>query len=223
MHHTVIKETIWSLIYHLSNYRLLSNRTFQTDLDKIYCYYDLPYIAKMHLDFLLESNIQEIKSKKERFDTFDHSIHSKVFSAVDEHFIPLIGNHPEIEFYVLLIPYSSAYFTGLQEQEYQDILACQRYLIEKCAKYPNVRFYAFHTCQFPHNLANYYNSTHYHPDINRYMLYAIQQDHHRLTLSKLDTYEKAMIQNLKNFEVKEAYPKKDTLEDLIQNEKKSLD
>ncbi len=223
INHQILKETIWSLVYHLSNYRLLSNRILETKLDKTHYYYDTPYIAKQYLQFCSESNLQDIKSKKETFDTFKHQVDSKVFSAIDEHFIPLIENHPETEFYVLLMPYSCAYFISLGEQEYQDILACQRYLIQHCSKFPNVRFYAFNTCEFTQNLGNYYNQTHYHPDINRYMLYAIEKDCHRLTLSNLDAYEKAMISNLKSFEVKDAYPKKDTLEDLIKNEKKSLD
>lgn len=62
-----------------------------------------------------------------------------------------------------------------------------------------------------------------HPDINRYMLYAIEKNHHRISLQNLDAYEKAMIDNLKKFEVQDSYPKKDTLTDLINNEMRFMD
>ncbi len=218
---TTCSETALSLIYHLSNYRLFAHRLFKTGLDNIYYHNTLPAIKKKHLHFFSKAKLKVLKNKNQIFKTFNPFSGHKTFSAIDIHFIPLIENHPEIDFYVLLVPYSSVYFTELDQQQYQDILACQRYLIEKCSVYSNVKFYAFHTCKFPYNLANYHDTTHYHSDINRYMLYAIQNDQHRLTLSNLDVYEKAMIENLKNFEVQDAYPQEDTFEDIIKNEVQS--
>ena len=72
-------------------------------------------------------------------------------------------------------------------------------------KHPNVHIYGSHDCKFPHNLANYYNESHYQPDVNRYMMFSIKNNLHILTPENIDLYEQQMLENLKNFEIKESY------------------
>jgi hypothetical protein len=157
-----------------------------------------------------------------RYDTFQCPNGDEIFSAIDTHLIPIIEAHPEIQFHILIIPYSWIYFVSQNSEKTEKAILYQRYLCKQASRFKNTRLYAFHTCQFPNNLANYYHETHYHPDINRYMLYAIQNNRHRLTMENLEQYEQAMIENLKAFEIKDAYPHRDSLEDIIRQEEAKL-
>ena len=89
-------------------------------------------------------------------------------------------------------------------------------VFEQIITLPNVKIYGFYNCTFVNNLANYYNSSHYQPDVNRYMLYAIKHDLHRITVENIEKYEQQMLKNLRNFKIQENYPHMDSLEDLIQ-------
>ncbi len=215
----ILKESLSAIVYRLSNKKFFS-ASFDNNLSDLYYYNadDLQLTQKLYNNFHTLGSLNYIRKRQEAFKDFKYQPSTKAFSAIDEHFIKLVKECPDVEFYVLIVPYSYAYFIELDEQTFNDNLACQRYLIEKCAQYSNVKFYAFHTCEFPQNLGNYFDVTHYHPDINRYMLYTIQKDLHRLSLTNLDAYEKAMLENLYTFEVKDAYPQKDTLADVIQQE-----
>ncbi len=105
-------------------------------------------------------------------------------------------------------------------KQLNDAFALQRYLVEKCSTFKNVKIYGFHDTKIVNNIKNYYNSSHYQPEINRYMMYCIEHDLHRLTLENIDTYEQAMLKNLKEFEADfRKFDHMDTLEDLIEQDK----
>jgi hypothetical protein len=73
------------------------------------------------------------------------------------------------------------------------IMAFIKELCETTDAYPNVRLYDFDDCKFTNNRKNYHDERHYHPDINRYMPYAIKHDLHRFRKENFPQYEKEML------------------------------
>ena len=90
-----------------------------------------------------------------------------------------------------------------------------RHLVTACADLPNVKIYGWHDCAFVSNLANYCDPGHYHPDINRYMAWCIEHDKHRLTKDNYDAYEARCVENLRAFKILDAYPHRDTFDELV--------
>lgn len=210
-----IRQVFKRLILFFQRYN--SKFKFYEDLNKLYYYWDWPEIQKMHKDFISACKLNEMRKDFPNYKDFQFTSTEK-FSSVDVYLLPLVEMHPEIQFYFLITPISWTYFGSVQQA--QRYFSLQRYLVLKLEKYKNVHIYGFHTCNFIHNLANYCNAIHYHPDVNRYMLYSIKHNLHRLTPENIDTYEQKMLENLKSFEIKEDYPHMDFLEDLIQQNAK---
>ena len=90
-----------------------------------------------------------------------------------------------------------------------------RHLVTACADLPNVKIYGWHDCAFVSNLANYCDASHYHPDINRYMAWCIEHDKHRLTKDNYDAYEARCVESLRAFKILDAYPHRDTFDELV--------
>ena len=201
----------------LSFQRYNSKLIFYDDLSNLYYYWDWPSIQKMHKDFISSKKLSEMRENFPNYKDFQ-SVSMEKFSSVDVHLLPLVEMHPEIQFYFLITPISWTYLGSVQQA--QKYFSLQRYLVLKLEKCKNIHIYGFHTCNFIHNLANYYNESHYQPEVNRYMLYSIKHNLHRLTAENIDEYEQRMLENLKTFEIKEHYPHMDSLEDLIQQNAK---
>ncbi|MDR0393380.1 MAG: hypothetical protein LBH52_04085 [Puniceicoccales bacterium] len=218
----VLRTSLKLLLWHCEFKNIKFSWHYNNTLSSVYFYHNLPYIFDMHRRFVAPDNLRQCQTNRYRYDTFLCPNWDETFSAIDMHLIPIIEAHPEVQFYIPIIPYSWIYFISRNSGNTEKIILCQRYLCKRASAFKNTHVYAFHTCQFPHNLANYYNETHYHPDINRYMLYAIQNNRHRLTTENLEQYEQTMIENLKAFEIKDTYPRMDSLDDIIRQEEAKL-
>ncbi|MDR0756046.1 MAG: hypothetical protein LBE99_04005 [Puniceicoccales bacterium] len=214
----VLRSSLKLLLLHYELKNIKFSWHYNNTLSSVYFYHNLPCIFDMHKRFVAPDTLKKSRDTRYHYDIFKCPNWDTTFSAIDTHLIPIIEAHPEIQFYIPIIPYSWIYFVSKGFENTEKIILCQRYLCKRASAFKNTRLYAFHTCQFPHNLANYYNETHYHPDINRYVLYAIQNNRHRLTMENLEQHEQAMIENLKAFEIKDAYPHMDSLEDIIRQE-----
>lgn len=208
-----IRQSFKRLVLFFQRYN--SKFKFYEDLNKLYYYWDWPEIQNMHKDFISPRKLDEMRVNFPNYKDFNLS-YTGNFSAVDVHLLPLVKDNPDVQFYFLITPPSWAYFDNVSNT--QKYFSLQRYFVLKLGKYKNVHIYGFHTCKFIYNLANYYNSSHYQSDVNRYMLYSIKHDLHRLTPENIDLYEQNMLGNLKNFEIKENYSHMDSLDDLIRQE-----
>ncbi|MDR2397047.1 MAG: hypothetical protein LBD69_04310 [Puniceicoccales bacterium] len=195
----------------------------KTSLNEWMFYWDLPYVQKLQANFCKKVP----KITKPSFKSFSSCLQKQAsvcYDNIDQYILPFVEQNPKTTFYFLIIPYSFVQFLAEVNGEdcAQKYISYQRYFIKRLSSYHNVRIYGFHTCDFINNLANYHELSHYHPDINRYMLYAIQNNRHRLTMENLEQYEQAMIENLKAFEIKDTYPHMDSLEDIIRQEEAKL-
>lgn len=195
-------------------YLNLQKFKYYDDLNKLYYYWDEDYIQLAHKNFVSEENLVNLKRDFPDYKNFVDNKKFSDFSAIDSHLLPLIRENPNINFYIQIIPYSWAWFISFDKIE--KFLSIIDYLVQSLASFPNVKIYGFHDLKFVGNLRNYYNDSHYQPEVNRYMLYCIKNDLHRITTDNLENYKINMLKNLQSFEIKDRYEKMDTLDDLIE-------
>ena len=179
---------------------------YYDDLNKLYYYWDEDNIQSMHKNFVSKENLSDVRRHFPNYKNFVNKKNFNDFSAIDLHLLPLMRENPNINFYIQIIPYSWVWFDSTDK--FEKFLSIIDYLVKNSAKFPNVKIYGFHDLKFVGNLRNYYNSSHYQPDVNRYMLYCIKNDLHRLTVDNLEEYEMNMLKNLQSFEIKEIVMKK---------------
>ena len=136
-----------------------------------------------------------------------------------ENLLNLIKTYSDVYFVFPVCPVSWLYCHYYDAIQYPDFVQASftlwRHLVTACADLPNVKIYGWHDCAFVSNLANYCDETHYHPDINRYMAWCIEHDKHRLTKDNYDAYEARCVENLRAFKILDAYPHRDTFDELV--------
>jgi len=211
----IIRNSIKLLIFYLySGLNLHFSWSSYPNLNELYYYWHEDYIQKAHKGFINNKNLlnleKSLPDNKNYFIDFDY----EDFSAINTHLLPILKNNPNINFHLPIIPYSWTWFDNFEKLN--KAFCLQNYLVQQCQSLPNVKIYGFHNCTFVNNLANYYNASHYQPDVNRYMLYAIKHNLHRITAENIEKYKQQMLENLSNFKIQESYPQMDSLEDLIQ-------
>lgn len=210
-----IKISIKLLLEHIyPRLRLHFSWTSYKNLNTLYYYWHENSIKKMHEDFICDENLLKLKENLPNNEDYFINCNYKDVSAINTHLLPILKNNPNINFHIQIIPYSWGWFSNFEK--INKAFCLQKYLVKQCQHLSNVKIYGFHNCAFVNNLANYYNESHYQPDINRYMLYAIKHDLHRLTEENINKYEQQMLKNLKSFKIKENYAHMDSLEELIQ-------
>ena len=138
--------------------------------------------------------------------------------------LKIFRSNPGVKFYLIMPPNSWISYkraphqnliTYTPYQMYHAFFNGSRHLVTACADLPNVKIYGWHDCAFVSNLANYCDASHYHPDINRYMAWCIEHDKHRLTKDNYDAYETRCVESLRAFKILDAYPHRDTFDELV--------
>lgn len=96
--------------------------------------------------------------------------------------ITTITSHPNTTFYLVIPPFSRLNYK-LQPIYIDEIIKAILKL-----KLPNIKIYGFDNTEIPDNLANYIDLVHYDEKVNSFMLDAIKNDTHRITLENIDEY-----------------------------------
>jgi len=190
------------------------------DLNSLWFHYWFEFYQKKHRKFLSEI-VEKKKYFKLKIDDRTYSDY-KDFSAINRHLLPILKENPHVNFYIIIIPYSVLYFGQGNRYDYKIYSNIQKYLIEKIENLKNVKVFGFFDCSFVVNIANYYDYTHFHPNINKYILYCISNNLHILNRKNFDNYEKNAIENLKTFHFKDYYNIKevDSFESIIKSNNK---
>ncbi|MCQ2956023.1 MAG: hypothetical protein MJ218_02435 [Opitutales bacterium] len=168
-------------------------------------------------DWVRAQNLAKMRYLSPNFSNFALA-DNKLLCAVDD-LIHLAQQHPNVNFYLPIAPVSwlwCHYYNAIPHPVFlQASFTLWRHLVTACADLPNVKIYGWHDCPLVSNLANYCDESHYHPDINRYMAWCIEHDKHRLTKENYDAYEARCVENLRAFKILDAYPHRDTFEELV--------
>jgi len=110
-----------------------------------------------------------------------------VVQNLEQNIIPIIESNTNTEFIVFFPPYSILYWDNVKHQgDLYAYLYIEQILIEELLEYENVEVYYFQQNEdIVCNIANYKDITHYHPDVNRYLIEAMSEGQYQVTE---DTY-----------------------------------
>jgi len=134
-----------------------------------------------------------IKTNTSKFSKLD-SIASAPF---DEYIKPIIGENPNVNFYIIYPPKSL-----LSKLSGGETLYLRKFLTLKLLKYKNVKVYGFDNVKaITSDMNNYKDGGHYRPWVNDYMIDAIANDTHRLTKDNIDAYMNDIIEQIKNYKI----------------------
>ena len=110
---------------------------------------------------------------------------------IDENLVRYISGHPSVRYYLFFPPYSRLKYAILKQSNpegFEVYLETIRSVVRECEKYGNVEVFGFETEAFPDDIANYKDTTHYHPRFNSKMLTWMKNGRHRLTPANVDAY-----------------------------------
>ncbi len=113
------------------------------------------------------------------------------YSGIDQ-VASLVAQHPNVQFDFFIPPVSAAFYACKDPAELSIRFGMTRYAVKQLSHLPNARLFAFNDVEaIVCNLSLYRDIAHYHPDINRWILEAIEHNKHRLDSSNIDAYEQA--------------------------------
>jgi hypothetical protein len=217
-----IDASLRMLLYQFGCKNVHFRQAHHATLNELYYWFDRSCLVDRHAAFTSSEDLQALRTNCFRYDHYEYKPSRKAFSAIDVHLLPIIKTNPEVQFHVLIMPYSWAHFATRDEAYFSRSLDCQRYLIQQLDGVSNATVYGFQTCIFAKNLYNYNDTDHFHPEVNRYMLYAVEYGRHRLTVDNLPAYEQKMVEQIRNFQVRNHYDNYDALEEIIRQESDNL-
>ena len=223
-------------LLHLLRYIAPNNEKFWywSDLDSVHNWF--LYQSDSFQQWIQVSNLRKLKRNAPDFNNFTllndlsiQSLNNFTIQQLNESILRIVRESPSVNFYVLLTPNAWTLYEAMElvmhtyfpntmcssDQMYNVLFNGWRHLVTACADLPNVKIYGWHDCAFVSNLANSCDSDHYHPDINRYMAWCIEHDKHRLTKDNYDAYEARCVESLRAFKILDAYPHRDTFDELV--------
>lgn len=115
-------------------------------------------------------------------------MHERVFN---DHLLELATRHPRTHFHLFFPPYSRLRFAiaaQSQPQDFHAYLENLRFIVQDCARHPNISVFGFETEDFLDDIANYKDTSHYHQKFNSMMLQWMATGEHRLTPTNIETY-----------------------------------
>jgi len=116
--------------------------------------------------------------------------------------LPLIKKHPETNFYLYYPPYSIFEYKQFRNRSWlKNVLMFKEYIFETVSKYPNVKIYDFQTAkEITHNLNKYKDLSHYHQNINHWILQQIKNDRYRVTNKNIHDLNKDILYQVDTFD-----------------------
>ncbi|MCH5277890.1 MAG: hypothetical protein J1E80_08695 [Desulfovibrionaceae bacterium] len=123
---------------------------------------------------------------------------------LDAYLLKYVRDYPQTEFYCVFPPYfryTYAQWLKTQPQEFflhQEVI---RYMTEKSETLSNLHIYGFEDQDFLDDIANYKDTTHYHPWVNSLMLDAIHEGTHLLTPENMERYLRDCLEKAWNFDI----------------------
>lgn len=129
--------------------------------------------------------------------------HEQIFR---ERLLDLVDKYPATEFYLFFPPYSRLNYAITKQsnpQEFENYLEILRFVVGDCSKYSNVKVFGFENEDFPDDIANYKDTSHYHQRFNSAMLTWMKNGDHELTPSNLDAYIGVITERAEHYPLKE--------------------
>lgn len=144
---------------------------------------------------------------------FPHNVRQEVHDSekekrakvyVEKYLLEPIKGHDETNFFFIFPPYSRLHFAYQRRNGTSDYFLHQeiiRYLVERTKDNKNIHIYGFEDQDFPDDIANYKDTTHYHPRFNSMFLDSIATGRHELTPENVEDYLKRCEQKAWDYDI----------------------
>ena len=129
---------------------------------------------------------------------------------IDEYLLKFVANEPDTEFLIVVPPYSRIHNHIEIRTKPNDFLTTKevlRYLVQKSSEFKNLKIYAWGDTDYPDDIANYKDLTHYSHKFNSLMLSYIRDDIGLLTLENFDAYYAKFEKKSLKFDIMPYYEK----------------
>lgn len=195
---------------------------FFNGLNRLYNSWTMPEISiGRYRNFQKQVDCMSGNPKNEKFFETEN-VNTKIYETLNEHLIPLLTKYPQINFYLIIPPFSKCFyqsFYGKNKRNLSEVFAFLFQLVNIGKNFENVKIYGFDDCFFTTNLRNYHDSEHASPEVNEYMLYCIKKGKHLLNAKNIGAYIKNFLKTLNDFtEVEQLDNHRDSFEDLIRKD-----
>ncbi|MFZ9659134.1 MAG: hypothetical protein ACO29X_01110 [Arcobacteraceae bacterium] len=109
-------------------------------------------------------------------------------NSFEHNFISLVEKHPETKFIFFYPPYSMLAFKQWEEHKtLHNILKFKSYAFKRFSAFKNVRLYDFHNAfEITKDLDNYKDFSHYHQNINSWIIDQIKENNYLITIANGD-------------------------------------
>lgn len=113
-----------------------------------------------------------------------------VKANIEQNVIRVARDNPDIEFYYFTTPYSLWWWREQLTIGWVDrYLEAEKYLIEQCLNYDNIKLFSFNTrSDITGDLNNYMDYMHYAPWVNSWMLRCMKEGKYQLTKDNYEQY-----------------------------------
>ena len=147
------------------------------------------------------------KNKQTKFDN-DKFLKQKEY--INEYLLNFVKNNQNTEFIFVVPPYSRLKDALEIKYRYDNFLFIKevlRYLVEQSQIYKNLKIYAWGDTDYPDNIANYKDLTHYSHEFNSQMLEYLRDGIGLLTPQNFDEYYTKFEQKSREFDLMPYYEK----------------
>ena len=158
----------------------------------------------------IKNAVSKIKNGKiQSLENLDEQI-LKSKNYVDEYILKFVSQNPQTEFYIVLPPYSRIHNAIEFHTKKRDFLVTKevlRYLVEQSQIYKNLKIYAWGDTDYPDDIANYKDLTHYSHKFNSQMLEYLRDGVGLLTPQNFDKYYAKFERKSREFDLMPYYEK----------------
>lgn len=123
---------------------------------------------------------------------------------MERHLLEIIQDAPDTSFFLLFPPYSRFVYADMRRNTPEDFFLHQeviRHLVERTKDRKNIHIFGFEDMDFPDDIANYKDTTHYHQRFNSMFLDAIAAGKHELTPENVEDYLKRCEQKAWDYDI----------------------
>ena len=137
----------------------------------------------------------DLNSAIKQISSFQQTEYSKTTQEIYHPLVELLKKYPNTNFIFIIPPFSRLSYK-LNFVSIQDAL---KNLLE--LKLKNVLVYGFDNTSIPDDLSRYVDLVHYDEKVNSFMIDAIKNDTHRITLENINSYFKEMQKKVEDYDI----------------------
>lgn len=145
--------------------------------------------------WLNNANRPDLKSIIQQIALFNHTEYSENLQEIYPPLIQIIKDYPNTDFIFIIPPFSRLSY----KLKYVSIKNAIKEMLNLRLK--NIFIYGFDLTNIPDDISHYIDTAHYDEKVNSFMLDAIKNDTHRITLENVDSYFEEMRRRVEAYDI----------------------